>query len=353
MKLRKSLITASIAAAVALGAMGQAQASVYGGAFIEVQNLQISTTGVDDPADPLNCNFSTSNTATLNDVSAPTGAASCSGIISTAATGNDCIITADGYVLDAAASQIGTAQAENTFSTIGPGSGEYARADSAIIDAQLVTGNPTHTVNIAESELQTGSNAQSTSTIQSTTGFLFKFTATGPGSITLSFEADVDLLAAISDTDALTASAQAGTTFTFTLSEDSTGNSVTWSPATTSTGDATCQDSTTTGAGVTCSTQTVAENLNNNVGVTLLPNSEDAYSRSPDADPGFGSYLVTFNWVTADPVDGTQYTLSLLESKSVTVSRLQIPTIPEPTTLLLLGSGLFGMGIARRRIRKA
>lgn len=343
MTLRKSLITASIAAAFALGAMGQAQASVYAGAFLEIDNLIISTTGVGDPAIPINYVFDLRNTATLNGTNAIETATCQGGILPTYVT--TCNTT--GNVLDAAPAQVGTTQADNTFSYLGPNGLEYARSDSVIYDAELVTTNPSHTANIAESELQTGTSAASSSEIQSNTGLTFVFDVSGPGTVSIEFDANVDLLAEINDTDALIASAQASTSFQVLISQDNTGNSVTWNPNTVSAAGSACVDGTQSGTTITCTEQEVAEDLNNNVGVNTTPFSQDAYSRAPDANPGFGSYFASFSFTEAG-----RYTLTLAEQKIVQVSRIPAQN-PEPSTLLLLSAGLLGMGIARRRVTKA
>jgi hypothetical protein len=48
-------------------------------------------------------------------------------------------------------------------------------------------------------------------------------------------------------------------------------------------------------------------------------------------------------------VSGTTYSLSLVDDTSVLIFQTPTPA-PEPGTLLLLGVGLAGLGLARRRI---
>ncbi len=334
MNIRKSLTAVSVATAIGLGAVGQAHASIYGAGMIEMRNLVINitdSTGANPIVPPPNFSFSSSNTVVLNSSVPVATQDNCFGIPGL----NNC--GGSGAVIDPAAAQIGIALANNNFSFQGPGANEFSRADSVITEAQLVTGNPTATQNIAEAELQTGSDANAQSNLLSNTGLTFSFTAAGPGTMTFSAEFNVDLLAAISANVALIANSQAATTVEVLFSEDNSNNSVTWNPTTAKGLGACGGDAVISGAGVTCNQDLITQNLNNSVAVNTLPNSSDAYSYN---DNLFTPFFLSVNFVNA----GT-YSLTLTDTKQVLVNRL---AVPEPSTLLLLGMGMAGLGFARR-----
>lgn len=330
MNMKKTTLAAAVTAVLALGAVGQASASVYGTSGLDIRNLSIVVTPAAGST-PNAFEFTTTNTATLNGVSSPTQSASCGGFP------NSC--SAVSPVLDAAPANApgGTInRANNDFSMFGPSGNTYANADSVITTAQLVQGVPSSTRQIAESELQTTGSARSNAEITSNTGFTFTFTLAAPGSLTLSFEADPHLRAYINQLAFTSGSAQANLQTGFSLTNNATSDAVTWNPQGTP-GTNNC-DVDAGLVGVACAENNDAEDLNRVLSVS--------------SNPADVSYSLAAGWslfgITISGLQAGEYTLALSALTSTSVR-----TVPEPSILALLGIAAVGMGAVSRRRKQA
>jgi hypothetical protein len=333
MKIAKSTLATALAALMSLGVAGQASAYTSAGSVIEYTNLSIT---ISDTNTVNNFNFVTTNTTTLNGTSI-VDSDQCGGVPSFPTSLDNC---AAGPVLDSDLQLLGTSgHTENNFTLDGPNAGtQYSYSDSVVYTSELTPTpglNTTDASLIAETELLTSGGGNSSSTIQSTTGFTFTFTVTGTGSLTVSFNADPDMYAESDNPGSIVTLAEASIASTLTLSQDTggTGNAE-WSPD----GDATngCSD---LAGGVTCSGEADPNSLNNKVAITT-DGASDLYN------PANGLYTISIDNLT--PGDWS-FSLTTTVANSVT----KIQAVPEPTTLLLLGAGLAGLGISRRRSRKA
>ena len=350
----KKMLPIAVALAMGIGVAGEASATVYAGSRLLIESLVIDVNdanGLDVP--PVNPGFVFTATNTANyDGDIRIEDEQCSGT----PLSNNCGIP-PAAALDPAAAQVGTAQPENTFTYLGPGALEYARSDSVIDAAQLVGGVPSATRQIAETEIQDGSEfARANAEIQSTTTLTYTFTVLTdfPYTLDLIMSADPDLLAFIdetlSDPQAIVpTTAQANVNFTFGLSNEDTGDTVAWTPN----GFVTAAGCTVDGDGIddlTCVEILDDEDLSRTVGASSLPASGNDFSRyNPDVFPpdnpdlGFSDFQIRVGNI----LEGT-YTLTLNAVTSTNVVR----TVPEPASILLLGSGLAALGVGLRRKRK-
>ncbi|MEJ7668036.1 MAG: PEP-CTERM sorting domain-containing protein [Casimicrobiaceae bacterium] len=341
MNLKKSVIAAAVGATLALGASGQASAYVYGAAGLSISNLTISIVPNGGAVDITRFDFNQSNVATLNGNTA-VSAATCGGT----PAANNCTQTIgrlDAAAVNAPGST--TIRPNNSttggdFTFFGPVvafTGDFANADSQILNAQLVNGVPTQTKNIAESLLNTGTEASGTSQIQSITGFAISFTVGGgPATFNLNFDADPDLAAMIFGESPGTFSAQANLSTSFTLRQNTGGlgfaNFAPTGPAATD-----CVF-----RGFTSCTEFDSQSLNINVGTTTN-NTSDLFSFDPNA-----LNLTPFSLQVTGLTAGT-YTLTLAEFKSNQLARTPAAVVPEPGVLALMGIGLMGLFATSRR----
>lgn len=327
MKLIKTTLATGIAAALALGVAGQANASVYASSSLKIQEFSVSITGL--AANPIQSyEFQVTNTATLNGASSPTQSNTCSG--STPGTGCNTTPSLDAPAANAPGSTI--IRANNDFSFFGPGTDTYSNSDSVIYTSELGNGVASSTAQIAESELQGNGAARSSAEITSNTGFVFTFLVSGTGKLVLSFEADPSLYAEINQLAFISGSAQANMNASFSLTKNDGTSQVNWTPN----GTAANNDCEVSGsvASVTCAEDNDKVDLNRNISVSANPATVQ-YSRAA----GWSLMGITVDGLT----DGA-WTLAFNGNTSTSTR-----TVPEPSVLALLGIAIAGMGAVSRR----
>ena len=338
MNTKKTTISTALMAVLALGFGGEASASFYARSYLEIDNMniQISDNGGTSPggATVTSFNFTTSDTANLNNTGLVGNSNTCGGSVAS----NTC--SSVGNVLDSApANGTGSAplRTENDYSFFGPGTNQYSNADAVIYASELTSAgaNPTHTEQIAESELQSGTSALSSSKITSTTNLNMAFVATGANQISISFDTIASVISRIQDAGASAGSALADIGFEFALSKDNTNIKAIWNPDGTNSG---CLSS----ASLVC-VVTSNFDINSDSSVGWAPGiSTGATNRT-----GAGSHTLLVTGLT----DGA-WTLSLTAATGTTLTRQPVQA-PEPGMILLLATGLLGLGfnLNRRRVR--
>ena len=340
MKLTKVKLATAVGLAISLGMAGQASASVYAGSRLLIQDLSIVSTntgpggGQDPGSDISSFEFRIENTARLNNIPDPS-----------ASTGNNCggtFLSNDcgaATALDAdPANAPGGApvRSNNDFSFFGTSANQYSNSDSVIFDAEL-TGDPTtRTAQISESELQNGTSAGASAEVGSSTGLIFAFTTVGDTTdLIITFEADPALGVAINQLNFLNGNARAGVEFNIALTEDDTGDQVTWSPE--GTADNNCGvDDGLDSAGVTCAELADGEDLNRNLSVSSNGASNQFSPGAIWSDFG----------IEIAGLGAGDWTLALTAFTNTAMRQQQVPL---PGTLLLLGAGLVAVSARRKK----
>jgi hypothetical protein len=331
MNVKLSTLAAAVTTALTMAAAGQASASVYAGSGLAVEDLTIGITGF-STLSITGFTYTLNNTASLNGVGTSTFDQTCGGLPSPGA--NTCGASFNQPVQNAPGSTV--LRAENVFDYKGPGTNQYANADSVILSSQLTGAANTDTRQIAEAELQTGQTAGASSQISSTTGFNMTFTATGTGTLTLFFTADPDMRALINEPTAGVYSALSSMNASFTLLQTSGGTgSATWAP-----GGDTVTSNCTVGGGILCAENFDSQNLNTNR-VTLNNNNVPQDNSWDPLGFIFTPFGITITGLTAGTWD-----LGLNAKTSVNLLR---QPVPEPGVLALMGIGLLGLGMSARR----
>jgi len=339
MNFKRTALTAALAASMAFGA-GQAAAFVYADSGLTITDLSITVTPTAGTVTINRFDFTLTNTAVLNGAGV-LEPATCGGTVAS----NNC--NPGTPVIDAqAANAPGSAPVvrpnnsttNGNFTTFGVTTGDWSNSDSVATTAELVTGTPTNTNQIAESLLTGGASASASAEIQSITGFTLSFTVSDTAGFSLDFGADPDLRAWILN-ELGTASAQANINVSATLNQNTDANGgslgfVTWSP----------DGQVTAGGciaanGPTCVESADSQRLNGNVGTTANGVPID-FSFDPN------NLQSTLFGIDVAGLDAGTWTLTL---RAVTSTQLARTPVPEPGVLALLGIGPVGAFASTRR----
>lgn len=93
-------------------------------------------------------------------------------------------------------------------------------------------------------------------------------------------------------------------------------------------------------------------------GAPGVPAVYDAYALGSGILTSESGFAVQFNWLGAATLPGAQAftiydpnTFDILEEGITTLQKTQISSVPEPGTIVLVGTGLIGLGFFRRRMK--
>jgi hypothetical protein len=320
-----------------------AQAYVYAGSELSIDELTISIDSGGNPISIEGFGYSTSTSAELNGA-AVGDADSCGG----QPLNNDCgvapVLSSDAVNAPGSGGNI---RGAGDYSLSGVTSTNYANSNAEITTAELVNFVPSSVQQVSEANLVGNGTASAGTSVQSNTNLFFLFqTGSGSVEITLSFDAFLDQFAEIDNTALLggpTIDANAQYSSSVTASLTGSGVDASWTSdgvsSNCSSGSAGCDDPSDP------SDLTITQSTGAGIAFGIPFGDPSSVSNGTG---GPQSYLVT---LTADcPIAVCNWTLNLAATTGVVIRN----EVPAPASVALMGLGLLGLaGIRRRNKAKA
>lgn len=324
MKIGKRKLVVAFGAMLGVGMAGQASADVYGLSYLDIDNLAVTFNAIGGGAGLYT--FSANQDAILNGApDATSGAASCAGSFGVFTSCSIPNPTLSGTVQNAPPASSGV-RGESNYTKFGM-VGDYSNAEAEVVSAVLTGDATTHVTSISESNLDNTFSAQANTNIGSNTNLSLTFAVGPAGTLSVSFDAVIDVHTEVTDGDI--GIAQAASSATLLLQKDGV-TLASWAPTGTN-------NVTTCAVGLTCVATEAALSLNNTSSSTGTANTV----------AGSGNYRIDITGLTTG-----DYTLAFNTTTSTDLFRVQ--QVPVPGTLLLMGTGLLlGARATRRNKQRA